>query len=111
MIIPIVIIIGAFAYFQLGTDDIELSKQTDLRLSGEVLYVENANSNSISVIDTATNTVIRNISVGSSPHDLKISQSQETLYSRYSGPEPTLISSLTTPSLITSTLPPYTSPT
>ena len=75
MMIPIIIIIGGFAYFQLGADDIKLSKQTDLSLSGEVLYVENANSNSISVIDLATNTVIRNISVGNSPHDLKISQS------------------------------------
>ena len=81
MMIPIIVIIGGFAYFQLGADDIKLSKQTDLSLSGEVLYVENANSNSISVIDLATNIVIRNISVGSSPHDLKISQSQETLYS------------------------------
>jgi len=81
MIIPIVIIIGVLAYYQLGAINTQLSKQTDLRLSGEVLYVENANSNSISVIDLATNTVIRNISVGSSPHDLKISQSQETLYS------------------------------
>ena len=80
-VIGSIVIIGGFAYFQLGTDDIKLSKQTDLSLSGEVLYVENANSNSISVIDLATNTVIRNISVGSSPHDLKISQSQETLYS------------------------------
>jgi len=81
MMIPVIIIIGGFEYFQLGADDIELSKQTALSLSGEVLYVENANSNSISVIDLATNTVIRNISVGNSPHDLKISQSQETLYS------------------------------
>jgi len=81
MIIPIIIIIGGFAYFQLGTDDVELSKQTDLSLSGEVLYVENAISSSISVIDPVTNTVIKTISVGSSPHDLKISQTQETLYS------------------------------
>ncbi len=81
VLVIIGLVIGLFAYFQLGTDDIELSKQTDLSLSGEVLYVENANSNSISVIDLATNTVIRNISVGSSPHDLKLSQSQETLYS------------------------------
>ena len=80
-VIGSIVIMGGFTYFQLGADDIKLSKQTDLSLSGEVLYVENANSNSISVIDLATNTVIRNISVGSSPHDLKISQSQETLYS------------------------------
>ena len=81
MIIPIVIIIGVLVYYQLGADEIKLSKQIDLSLSGEILYVENANSNSISVIDLATNTVIRNISVGNSPHDLKISQNQETLYS------------------------------
>ncbi len=81
MIIPIVIIITIFAYFQLGTNDIELSKQIDSSLPGELLYVENANSNNISIIDTATNTVIKNISVGNSPHDLKISQSQEILYS------------------------------
>jgi len=81
MIIPIIIIIGGLAYSQLGAINTQPSKQNDLSLSGEVLYVENANSNSISVIDLVTNTVIRTISVGSSPHDLKISQNQETLYS------------------------------
>jgi len=100
MMIPIIIIIGGFAYFQLGADDIELSEQIDLSLSGEVLYVENANSSSISVIDLATNTIIRNISVGSSPHDLKISQSQETLYSTDTGSGTVSIINTTTNTLI-----------
>jgi len=89
----------------------KVSQQTKLSLSGEVLYVENANSSSISVIDTATNTVIRNIPVGSSPHDLKISQSQETLYSTDTDSGTISIINTTTNTLITSTLPPYTSPT
>jgi YVTN family beta-propeller protein len=44
------------------------------------LYVENAKSNSVSVIDLATNAVIKNITVGKSPHDIKISNDQETVY-------------------------------
>ena len=81
MIVPASIIIGILVYFQLGDVNTQLLKQTELTISGEVLYVENANSNNISVIDLATNTIIRNIPVGNSPHDLKISQNQKTLYS------------------------------
>ncbi len=81
IIIGVGFAIGSLMYFQLGDLNTQLLKQAELRISGEVLYVENANSNSISVIDLETNKVIRNISVGSSPHDLKISQNQETLYS------------------------------
>ena len=36
MIIPIIIIIGVFAYFQLGTDDIEPSKQTTYKIGDKV---------------------------------------------------------------------------
>jgi YVTN family beta-propeller protein len=44
------------------------------------LYVENAKSNSVSVIDLATNAVIKNITIGKSPHDIKISDDQQTVY-------------------------------
>jgi YVTN family beta-propeller protein len=44
------------------------------------LYVENAKSNSVSVIDLVTNAVIKNITVGKSPHDIKISDDQQTVY-------------------------------
>ena len=81
IIIGVGLAIGSLVYFQLGDLNTQLLEQAELRILGEVLYVENANSNSISVIDLETNKVIRNISVGSSPHDLKISQNQETLYS------------------------------
>ena len=36
MMIPIVIMIGVFAYFQLGTDNIELSKQTTYKIGDKV---------------------------------------------------------------------------
>jgi YVTN family beta-propeller protein len=44
------------------------------------LYVGNAKSNSVSVIDLATNAVIKNITVGKSTHDIKISDDQQTVY-------------------------------
>ena len=43
-----------------------------LTIQGETVYVENAESNTISVIDVSTNKVIRNIQVGKAPHDLKL---------------------------------------
>jgi YVTN family beta-propeller protein len=45
-----------------------------------VLYVENAESNSISVIDLATNAIVRNITLGESAFDVKLSEDQLTLY-------------------------------
>jgi YVTN family beta-propeller protein len=47
---------------------------------GEVLYVGNANSSNISVVDLAANKVIKNITVGSGTHDIKISDDQQTVY-------------------------------
>jgi YVTN family beta-propeller protein len=48
--------------------------------SAGVMYVQNANSNSISVIDLATNTILRNITVDETPHNIKLSEDQLTLY-------------------------------
>src|SRR5918994_2390910 len=45
-----------------------------------VMYVQNSNSNSISVIDLATNTILRNITVDGTPHNIKLSEDQMTLY-------------------------------
>ena len=58
---------------------IESDNRTD---SGEkgLLYVGNAKSNSISVIDLATNKTIKNVTVGSGTHDIKISDDQKTVY-------------------------------
>jgi YVTN family beta-propeller protein len=49
-------------------------------LGGGFLYVGNAKSNSVSVIDLTTNAIIKNITVGKSPHDIKISDDQQTVY-------------------------------
>ena len=48
-------------------------------LSG-VMYVQNTNSNSISVIDLATNTVLRNITVDGTLQNIKLSEDQRALY-------------------------------
>lgn len=48
-------------------------------LSG-LMYVQNMNSNSISVIDLATNTVLRNITVDGTLQNIKLSEDQQTLY-------------------------------
>jgi YVTN family beta-propeller protein len=45
-----------------------------------VMYIQNSNSNSISVIDLATNSILRNITVDGAPHNIKLSQDQLTLY-------------------------------
>ena len=45
-----------------------------------VMYVQNSNSNSISVVDLATNTILRNITVDGTPHNIKLSEDQLTLY-------------------------------
>jgi YVTN family beta-propeller protein len=45
-----------------------------------VMYVQNADSNSISVVDLATNAIVRNITVDGTPHNIKLSEDQLTLY-------------------------------
>lgn len=45
-----------------------------------VMYVQNSNSNSISVVDLTTNTILRNITVDGMPHNIKLSEDQLTLY-------------------------------
>jgi YVTN family beta-propeller protein len=45
-----------------------------------VMYVQNADSNSISVVDLETNTIVRNITVDGTPHNIKLSEDQLTLY-------------------------------
>lgn len=45
-----------------------------------VLYVQNSNSSSISVIDLATNAILRNITVDGTLHNIKLSEDQLTLY-------------------------------
>src|SRR5918992_22977 len=62
--------IGAFASSTSSTAD---------SLAG-VMYVQNSNSNSISVVDLATNAILRNISVDGTPHNIKLSEDQLTLY-------------------------------
>ena len=48
-------------------------------LSG-IMYVQNMNSNSISVIDLATNTILRNITVDGTLQNIKLSEDQQALY-------------------------------
>lgn len=45
-----------------------------------VLYVQNSNSNTISVMDLATNAILRNITVDGTIHNIKLSDDQMTLY-------------------------------
>ncbi len=45
-----------------------------------VLYVQNSNSNTISVVDLATNAILRNITVDGRIHNIKLSDDQVTLY-------------------------------
>ncbi|HEX2169739.1 MAG TPA: YncE family protein, partial [Nitrososphaera sp.] len=48
-------------------------------LSG-LIYVQNTNSNNISVIDLATNTVLRNITLDGELQNIELSEDQQTLY-------------------------------
>jgi YVTN family beta-propeller protein len=61
---------GAFGSFGALTTD---------SLSG-LIYVQNTNSNNISVIDLATNTVLRNITLDGALQNIKLSEDQQTLY-------------------------------
>src|SRR3712207_2681420 len=45
-----------------------------------VMYVQNSNSNSISIVDLATNAILRNITIDGTPHNIKLSEDQLTLY-------------------------------
>jgi YVTN family beta-propeller protein len=45
-----------------------------------VMYVQNSNSNSIYIVDLATNAILRNITVDGTPHNIKLSEDQLTLY-------------------------------
>src|SRR5918998_1318617 len=58
---------------------LENSNSTDNGDKG-LLYVGNAKSSSISVIDLATNKAIKNIPVGSGTHDIRISEDQQVVY-------------------------------
>jgi YVTN family beta-propeller protein len=44
------------------------------------LYVEHSDQDRLSVIDVATNTIIKEIKVGSRPHGLAVDASQTRLY-------------------------------
>jgi YVTN family beta-propeller protein len=62
-----------------ASTQIENDNTTD---SGEkgFLYVGNAKSSNVSVIDLATGKAIKNITVGNGTHDIKISDDQKTVY-------------------------------
>jgi YVTN family beta-propeller protein len=53
-------------------------------------YITNEGSNSVSVIDTATNTVIATIPVGGEPHGVAVS-SDGRVYHRESAPQPVAV--------------------
>ena len=83
ILIPITfaILINSSSHFQFSSTRIfVLAQEEKLDITGEALYVGNAKSNSISVIDLVTKTVAKNITVGNSPHDIKISDDQQVVY-------------------------------
>ena len=80
--ITLAILINSSSHFQsIFTNIFVLAQEEKLDLSGEALYVGNAKSNSISIIDLVTNTVVKNISLDHSPHDIEISDDQQVIYS------------------------------
>ena len=77
-----VIVLIIFSYSPIGPAvTLVQGKNYELNKAGEFLYVGNAKSKSISVIDLATNKVVKNITVGNGTHDIKISDDQQTVYS------------------------------
>jgi len=83
ILIPITfaILINSSSYFQFSfTNIFILAQEEKLDITGEALYVGNTKSNSISVIDLGTNTIVKNITIGYSPHDIKISDDQQIVY-------------------------------
>lgn len=55
-------------------------EENSMNIQGEFLYVGNAMSNTVSVIDLEANKVVKNITVGNGTHDIKISDDQQTVY-------------------------------
>ena len=55
-------------------------KEDNVNIRGEFLYVGNAMSSSVSVIDLRANKVVVNIAVGNGTHDIKISDDQQIVY-------------------------------
>jgi YVTN family beta-propeller protein len=81
ILITFAILFNPSSYFQFSSTKIfVLAQEEKLDIAGEALYVGSAKSNSISVIDLLTNTVAKNITVGNSPHDIKISDDQQIVY-------------------------------
>jgi YVTN family beta-propeller protein len=75
------ILINSSSHFQFSfTNIFVLAQEEKLDITGEALYLANTKSNSISVIDLRTNTIVKNITVGYSPQDIKISDDQQIVY-------------------------------
>lgn len=79
VVVPAILIMIGFLTF--GMTGKPLPSRPESTVTGEILYVESAKSNIISVIDLQTNSLVRNVNVGNSPHDLKISADQRFVYS------------------------------
>ncbi len=82
-------IIAFFATFTIPSNDIAFATNSTKTNFDPVspsffgqgeLYVGNAKSNTVSVIDLDNNRIIKNISVGESPHDIKISDDQQRVF-------------------------------
>ena len=83
VLIPITfaILINLSSHFQFSLTNIFiLAQEEKLDITGEALYLGNTKSKSISVIDLGTNTIVKNITVGYSPQDIKISDDQQIVY-------------------------------
>ena len=79
--ITLAILINSSSHFQsIFTNIFVLAQEEKLDITGVALYVGNTKSNSVSVIDLGTNTIVKNITVGYSPHDIKISGDQQVVY-------------------------------
>ena len=79
MVLGIVSIVAAIALFLIFTSPAMTSKSfhppTELQplLTGDVAYMVNGKSDSVTVIDMDAMVVVKEIPVGTGPHDLKIS--------------------------------------
>jgi YVTN family beta-propeller protein len=80
--ITFAILINSSSHFEFRfTSIFVLAQEEKLDITGEALYVGNTKSNSISIIDLVTNTVVKNITLDYSPHDIEISDDQQVIYS------------------------------
>ncbi|HZB16180.1 MAG TPA: cytochrome D1 domain-containing protein, partial [Nitrososphaeraceae archaeon] len=80
--ITFAILINSSSHFELRfTSIFVLAQEEKLDITGEALYAGNTKSNSISIIDLVTNTVVKNITLDYSPHDIEISDDQLVVYS------------------------------